>query len=295
MRRLSILLLLLAGAGGWAALRSYRQQARLLQQIEELTQVLTTENDLASRNAQNTIKGIEAAVAKNRNQPTDRALLRHAEAIQTCVKQLVETLQTCGDQLRLATGNKEFMPLQHPNAAIGEAAAKSQQQALEKQLIAYIDTLRHSGAAEAAATPLLAPAFEATTPVADVLADLSRLESEILARQTHTLKRISERVGALRWPMHPVATATAESNVVAPGSNYRAQLEVVGYFSANELKMQMACNGQPVPISPNGTGLVRFRAPTRPGPATWTGTIRLNQHGRDTTFKVTVPYRVARR
>ncbi len=34
---------------------------------------------------------------------------------------------------------------------------------------------------------------------------------------------------------------------------------------------------------------------TRPGPATWTGTIRLNHYGRDTTFRVTVPYRVARR
>jgi hypothetical protein len=59
--------------------------------------------------------------------------------------------------------------------------------------------------------------------------------------------------------------------------------------------MQLTCNGRPVPIAPNGTGLVSFRAPTRPGPATWTGTIRLNQYGRDTTFRVTVPYRVARR
>lgn len=295
MRRFYVLLLLLVGAGSWATLRSYRQQTRLHQQLEELTQVLTTENDLASRNAQHTVKGIEAAVAKNRNQPTDRALLRHAKAIQTCAEQLVETLRTYGDQLRRATSNKEAVPLQHPNAAIGSESAKKQRQALAKQLAAYNDTLRQSGAAEATAAPLLAPTFEATTPVADALADLSRLEGEVLARQTPALKHISERVGARQWPMHPVATATAESNVVAPCGTYRAQLGVVSYFSANELRMTITCNGQPISVDHNGIGLVRFRAPSRPGPATWTGTIRLNSNGRDTTFKVKVPYRVARR
>ena len=88
--------------------------------------------------------------------------------------------------------------------------------------------------------------------------------------------------------------ATAVSNVVAPGGSYRAQFGLVSYFSAQELTMRMNCNGQPVPTNAQGVGLVSFRAPARPGPAQWTGTIRLQSNGRDTTFKVTVPYRVAR-
>ena len=297
MRRLFIVLLLLLGAGSWAALRSYRQQNRLHQQLVQLTLVLTGENDLANHNAQNIIKGIQAATVKNRNQPADLALLRQAEALQTCVNQLVETLRSYGDQLRHTTGNKESMPLQHLRTPIGAGLGKDapRRQALERQMAAYADTLRRFKVAEAEAAPPPLPAFAENTPVAEALADLSQLESEVLARQTHALQRIAKSVGAQKWLTHPLITAVAESNVVAPGDTYHAQLGLVGYFLANELKMRMTCNGRPVLIGPAGTGLVRFRAPTRPGPATWTGTIRLNSNGRDSTFKVTVPYRVAHR
>lgn len=296
MRRV-LFLLLLASAAGWAALHHYRQQSRLHQQLAQLTEVLTTENNRVNNNAEGTIKGIEAAVAKNNNQPADVALLRCAEALQDYTKHLTETLRTTGEQLRRATGNKAAMPLQHPGTAIGAALDPStaRWQVLGRRLAGYADTLRHLDLLPAQAAPLRAPNFPHATPVAESLADLTRLESEILAYQTHALQSIGKRVGARRWLSHPLAIATAQSNVVAPGDTYRAQLGLVGYFSANELKMTMACNGRPVPAGPDGTGLVRFRAPTRPGPATWTGTIRLNQNGRDTTFKVTVPYRVARR
>ena len=296
MRRV-LVLLLLAGAAGWAALHHYRQQGRLHQQLAQLTEILTTENDRVSRNAEGTIKGIEAAVIKNNKQLADIALLSRAEALQACTKNLVETLRTTGDQLRRATGNKEAMPLQHPGTAIGAALNPGalRWQALGRRLAGYTDTLKHLDLLQTQAAPLRAPNFSNNTPVVESMADLTRLESEILAYQTHALQSISKRVGARSWLSYPLAVATAQSNVVAPGDTYLAQLGLVGYFSANELKMQMACNGRPVPIGSAGTGLVRFRAPTHPGPTTWTGTIRLNQNGRDTTFKVVVPYRVVRR
>ncbi len=295
--RCLILLLLLAGAGGWAALHHYRQQNLLYQQLAQLTEVLTTENDLASRTTEGTIMGLKAAAAKNRNQPTDIALLRRAEALQARVQQLMNALQTTGSQLRRATSNKEAMLLQHLGEAIGAEFSKDapQRQALERRLAAYADTLRQLSLLDAKATSLQVLTFDRTTSVAEALADLARLESEILTCQTHALQSIGKRVGAQRWLSHPLATATAESNVVAPGDTYRARLGLVGYFSANQLRMQMACNGHPVPADSVGIGQVRFRAPTRPGPATWTGTIRLSSNGRDTTFRVTVPYRVARR
>jgi hypothetical protein len=296
MRHL-ILLLLLAGAAGWIALRHYRQQTRLHQQLAQLTAVLAIENDRVSSTTEGTIKGIEAAVAKNNRQPADLLLLHRAEALQESVNQLAATLQATGAQLRCATGNRGALPLQHPSAAIGAALGEGATRwpALGQRLASYADTLRQFSLWQAQAAPLQAPAFADNTPVAEALADLTRLENEILACQTHALQRIGRRVGAPRWVAHPLAVATATSNMVAPGDTYRAQLGLVGYFSANEVKMQMACNGRAVPANSAGIGQVRFRAPARPGPATWTGTIRLNQYGRDTTFRVTVPYRVARR
>lgn len=293
MRRLAILLLLL-GAGGWAALHSYRQQSSLHQQLEQLTAVLTVENDRVAKETQNTIKGIQAATAKNRNQPADIALLRRAEGLQACVNDLVTMLRDSGGHLR--AGNRNSPPLRHLSISATELVlgqGTSRRQAIEQQLATYLDSLRELSRATAA--PFLVPVFDNTTPVIDALADLSQLESEVLNRQTKALKRIAKTVGARSAIAHPLVTATAESNVVAPGDTYRAQLGLVGYVSANELRMHMACNGHAVPTTPEGTGLVRFRAPTYPGPATWTGTIRINQNGRDTTFRVTVPYRVARR
>jgi hypothetical protein len=296
MRRI-LFLLLLAGAGGWVALHHYSQQGRLHQQLVQLTAVLMAENDRVSINAENTIKSIEAAMLKNNRQPTDVALLRRAKELQARVNQLLKTLRASGDQLCLTTANKTNRPLRHPSAAIGAdwAADAPQQQALARQLAAYAHTLRRYRVADAQAASLAAPAFAGSMPVVEALADLTRLESEVLACQTHALQRIGQRVGAPRWLSHPLVVATAQANVVAPGDTYRAQLGLVSCFSANEVKMQMTCNGRPVPTDSAGVGQVRFRAPTRPGPATWTGTIRLSQNGRDTTFRVTVPYRVARR
>jgi hypothetical protein len=296
MRRL-FLVVLLVGAAGWATLRQYGQQNQLHQQLEQLMVVLTTENDVARRTTDAAIKKMEEAAAKDRNKPADMALLHRAEALQACVKQLVEALRTDGDQLRRATNNKEAQPLQHLGAPIGAGLSHDapRRQTLERRLTAYTDTLRRLGLLEAKAAPLLMPAFEANTPIVEALANLTQLESELLARHTYALQQISKNVGVRRWPTHPLAFATAESNVVAPGGTYRAQLGVTSYFSANELRMQMTYDVQPVPLTPAGTGVVRFRAPTRSGPATWTGTIRTRSNGRDSTFKIIVPYRVVRR
>jgi hypothetical protein len=267
MRRF-ILFLLLAGADGWAALRHYSQQNRLHQQLAQLTAVLIVENDRVSHFAEGTVMGIKAAVVKNNNQPADIALLRRAEALQGSVEQLQETLGGYGDQLRHTAGRKIAAPLQRLYMPISAGLGKEElQQALARQLTTYIDTLRRLNIAVANAALLPVPDFTNNIPVTEALADLTRLESEILTYQTCALQRLGRRVGAKRWLSHPLAVATAQANVVAPGDTYRAQLGLVVYFSANELRMQMACNGRPVPTDFAGVGQVRFRAPTPPAPA----------------------------
>jgi len=284
-----LLILLLLGINVWVGLRYYRQQSRLHAQLAQLTAVLNTENDKLARSAEYVIKGIEANVARNRNQPAEVAVLRRAEEVLYRTKQLTDTLRTTGNRLRLATGNAVApSPLRHPQAPAGAT-----HQAIRQHIAACLDTLyRLAPITEAR---LAGPALTKDTPMVEALADLSQLESKALASQIHLLKRLAGRVSNTTLKPHLQAAATAQSNTVAPGDTYRAQLLVLASFTPTKAPLSMTCNGRPVPIDPAGTGLVRFRAPTRPGPATWTGTIRLNQNGRDTTFKVVVPYRVARR
>lgn len=119
-------------------------------------------------------------------------------------------------------------------------------------------------------------------------------EHQLLAAETAVLLHLDRALTQRKLFFEPLVLATAERDIVSPGDNYRARL-LVATHSPSDLRMPMTYNGQPVPIDSNGIGQVRFRASTRPGPATWTGTIRLNQNGRVTTFRVTVPYRIARR
>jgi hypothetical protein len=300
MRYVIVLLLLLVSASGWLTLRSHRQQNHLHRQLEQLTAVLIVENNLAKQNAHHTIKGIEAAAVKNRNQPQDAALLHHAETLQTCADQFIDALRAYSDHLHRATGNSsQSLPWPRFGTLVIKRLAlyqdKRYRQALERRVATYIDTLRHLSLVEANLATLGLPTYTEETPVAEKLADLCQLESQVLAHQTNALQRIAKSVGKQNWPAHLSAIAAAKSDIVAPGDTYTAELVAVNYYSANDLQMNMACNGRPVLIGPDGMGQVRFRAPTRPGPATWMGTIRLNQNGRDTTFRVKVPYRVVRR
>jgi cell division protein FtsB len=284
-----LLILLLLGVSAWVRVRYYYQQNRLYAQLAQLTAVLNTENEKLARSAEYTIKGIQANVARNRRQPAEVAVLRRAEEVLRRTKQLMDTLKASDNRLRLTTGNAiALLPLRRPQAPAG-----AMQQAIRQHILACLDTLYQLAPTTAAQTAR--PAFTEDTPVVETLAELSQLESRVLASQIHSLKSLAGLVSDTTLKQYLQAAATAESNTVAPGDTYRAQLLVLANSTPTRAPLSMTCNGQSIPVGPTGIGQVRFRAPTRPGPATWTGTIRFNMYGRDTTFKVVVPYRVARR
>lgn len=288
-RHLILLLLVLAGAlaGEYAYYYYAYPQQQLDLQLQQLDYALTLENTEQATNATNFLKGLEAAVAKNRNAPADVQILRRAENLNKCFKTLQDTLHATCARLRRATANpKAPAQLTHP----GATASLAELQSLRQVRLACANTLHRLGSA-ATALPQL-PDF-AALPVINALASLTQFESEVLAAQASTLQRLSRSVEARQLLARPVAIATAEANIVSPGDTYRAQLLMVSALTG--LRPPMTCNGQPISVDRNGIGQVRFRAPTRPGPAAWTGTIRFNYGGRDTTFRVTVPYRVARR
>ena len=138
------------------------------------------------------------------------------------------------------------------------------------------------------------------TPVVAALAVLSQKETEVLKYQADALQKQAEKVGAKIVVFDKLgAFAAAESNTVAAGTKYKAELFMTA--AASGLKQNMTYNGSPLTVDPKTNhGVVEFTA--RPGSfdasgnakATWTGAIRINQGGRDTTFKVTVPYTITK-
>lgn len=290
-----LLALALGAAAGTALYHQHRAQRQLNAQLQEMSDLLMTDNVEADQFTQNTIKGIHAAVQKNQNQPRELAVEAAAERLEQCTDSVMRTLRARTEELLPATRNVSTLPmLPHPDEtkAVTEVLGNETPayQHLRQQLEALTDTLRVLHPKTQG--QLAAPTFEGQT-VAVALATCAELESEVRAAEAEVLSHLATRVGARRLSQRCMALVSAESNVVALGELYRARLLLLDVLGPTS--MQMHCNGQPVSVDSSSVGQVRFRAPLKPGPATWTGSIHFNQNGRDTTFQIKVPYRVARR
>lgn len=296
-RPIVLLLGLLAplAGGTYAGYGYYRQQNQLVTHLQQLTYELATQNTESITTLAGDLRGLKATVMKNRNQPHELLALHRAQALKTRTDVLRDTLRAIGDRLRRATSNPPApLPLTYPNEARVVARLLGQdtraQQTLRQQVATCADSLRRLGPADSA--PLVAPSFHDTS-VAEALAALTQLESTVLARAAQTLRHLGRGLGPAQIPTRMIAAATAESNTVAPGTTYRARLLLIKTLSPSTINMY--CNNQPVAIGPDGGGHVRFRAPTRPGPAAWTAAIHLKVNGHDSTFRMRVPYWVAPR
>lgn len=290
-------LLILTGGIGYALYAQHATQTKLYLQLQQLDAVLTDDNNHAAQVAENTLKGLQAEVIKNQNQPHDLALLARAEAFATRTDSLVYTLRARRAALLRATGNSarpNAPALSHPDATEAVvtqlAAGTTAHKDLTHQLAGYAKARRQLYPHD---TLQLAPLAFATMPLVAALAHLTRLENDVRATEIATLKQLAPALGARRLSGHIMAMAPAEANTVAPGAVYRAKLYLVKVLQG--IRVSMACNGQPVRIGPDGQGIVRFVAHQRLGPAAWLGTIHPQQNGRDSIFQVRVPYRVVRR
>lgn len=295
MSRQSFILLLgavLAGIG-YAFYSQFSTQARLDWQLQQLSHVLTVQNEVAAKNAGYTLEGLKAAVLKNHNFPPDVAALAKAEALAVRADSLASVLGRYRTALLLASRNQaEANVLAHPNES--QASGKllgpnsNLNQFLHQQVAAFVAAA--ALVSPTASRPLTVPAFD-NLPVVAALAALTQLESDIRASELDLLDEIGQHVGAERPIEKLVAVASSESNSVAPGHTYRARLYLVKNLISSHISM--SCNGRPVPVGADGVGRVRFTAPRKPGPAEWLASVRLNMNGRDSTFRLLVPYRVA--
>lgn len=298
MKRLLLYLLpvlLLNGLAGWSFWQG-QQDEQLDEQLAYSVTVARAANATAARQAADAIERLKATEAKNRYQPADLGYLRAAEALHDQVNRVRPLLREVDSLVRQAAGSAtNATGMRQPAQPVFTQPFESITQrwrALGRQLTACADSLHR--ASPVAALPVSLPAAASATTAVQALADLVQAEHQLLASEAAVVRQLAKLVGARTFLTAPVALATAESNVVTPGDTYRAELLLATHFPA-DLRMRMTCDGHPVSVDSTGMGQVRFRAPLRSGPAAWTGTICLNWTGRDTTFRVHVPYRVARR
>jgi gliding motility-associated protein GldM len=134
-----------------------------------------------------------------------------------------------------------------------------------------------------------------TTPLVAGLAVLAQKEAEVLKYESNALKALAAKVGASQLKFDQImGTATAESNTVAAGTKYRAEMFLTA-FSSN-LTPKMTSSVGPVKVV-NGRGIVEFTA-SAGGPKnkdgliekSWSGKITLTNNGRDTTIAFTQKY-----
>jgi hypothetical protein len=230
-------------------------------------------------------------------------LLARCDTIQVGAARLRERLRESRQLLRRAAPDQPLSPAQR--------AATTR---LLEQLVAYQATLHildkqvvlprlvpPTLAGSAAALP--ADFYFRDATATEALAALAQLDATTLTSEGAALLAqstmlacggniIFDKVGA--W-------AIAESNTVAAGTEYRADLVLASALTI--AGMTMSANGQPIAVMPEGIGQVRFIADPRllgnrqAVTAYWNGLICVKsaytQSG-DTTYKVRVPYRIVR-
>jgi hypothetical protein len=290
-----LLAAIMVAAGTYYWMVQHQRRNRLACQLLKTQQVLAKENRQAAVQVEGMVKGIEANVLKNQSQPREVAVLQTCRALQRHTAALLDTLQAYQN---LALRQAGLRPGQVPGTATGLASQlvepvrnpRSADQKLTQYFAAYYALLPTP---QADSLRVAAPRLS-QQPIIVALSAIAQAESDLLVAEQQLLRALGRQVGAARLKENLLAVASAEANVVRPGETYRARLYVLKQLVLPAGRLQMRCNGQPVPVDERGIGHVRFRVPNHPGPAAWHGTIRYNLNGRDTTFQLTMPYRVAR-
>ena len=302
------------------ALLALQVNSAILLKFKFIDDSLVEVNQKTSKAADQTITGIKEAVKKNENQKKDLAVLAQSQEIRAKTKEMMAYLATVRERLLKSSENDKEMKNMSAEDKVAETMLGGKKNGiayteLKPKLNEYSDYIRKF---VPDAAPLALDAkqdarvtekdqknknfaelnFE-NTPVVAALATISEKETEILKYESEALAKLAREVGAETIVFDKIdAFASAESKTVAAGTKYKAELFLTA--SASSLSPKMTANGSPIPVGPDGKGKVEFVA--RPGnfdkdgnaKASWTGTIRINKGGRDTTFKKTIDYIVSK-
>ena len=303
------------------ALLALQVNSAILLKFKFIDDSLLGVNDKTAISAEGTVKGIQAAVVKNQNQARDLAVLKESENIRSKTKDMVAYLRDIRQKLLKVTENTgpEITNLSGEDkvaitmlggkkngiAYTGLKPKLNEYSTFIKQYVSDASALALDGKEDKRVTEKgqknkdFAELNFENTPVVAALATISQKETEVLKYEAEALSAQAQKVGAKTIVFDKIgAFASAESNTVAAGTKYKAELFLTA--SASSIHPSMTLNGSSIQVDNTGHGKVEFTA--RPGgfdasgnaKSSWTGTIRFNQSGRDTTFVVKVPYTITK-
>lgn len=307
------------------ALLALQVSSAILLKFQYLDDSLMTVNYSTVQDNTGTVKGIVQAVQKAGNAPADKAVVTQANEVREKTNELITFMRSSRDLLIEKSGGLGQEGEKYKNPAEEEAVVRAmvggpnrdgRGYELEKRLneyVAYLRSLKIEGVQIPAKLALSGKEdptaskdpnqknkdfahlnFE-NTPLVAGLAVLAQKEAEVLKHESNVLKALASKVGATQLKFDAIlGTATAESNTVAAGTKYRAEMFLTA-FSRN-LKPKMESSVGPVKVV-NGRGIVEFTA-SGGGPKSqdgrieksWTGKITLTNNGRDTTITFTQKY-----
>ncbi|TAE75938.1 MAG: gliding motility protein GldM [Bacteroidetes bacterium] len=128
------------------------------------------------------------------------------------------------------------------------------------------------------------------TPVVAAMAVLTQKQNEIIRYEQEVLKKLVSGDMSSELKFDKIrAVATADANIVALGSEYKAEMYITA--SSSKSGASMTYNGSSVRVDPDGVGEVKFTASGK-GEQSWKGTITIKQRGKDTTFTFTKKFEV---
>jgi GldM N-terminal domain len=298
--------------GGLAACQSGPSAAEL-RQLYVLDTALQLSNARLTRDADGTVGQIERNVSLTRWQARDVAVLRQAQQVQARARAEVQYLRRLRQSLLAGGPTAAVLAESAPLAALlpGSGGATD---TLQRRLNGYAryvqqflpaqDTLL---AADARHDPRIREAVGKDlddwrfgelqfrdASVASALATLARQEAEVIRREREVLRKLAEKVGSSYIVFDKISLmAVPESNTVREGDTYRATMYLTTTGS-EVYDLRMTANGQPIKADYRRQSLVQLPIPAdaAAGPARWEGAIQGHYHGRDTTFRVQVPYTI---
>ncbi|RTQ52519.1 hypothetical protein EJV47_05770 [Hymenobacter gummosus] len=286
-----------------------------LRQLQALDATLQLSNAGRARQATGYVGGIERNVTRNRGQPKDVAVLHLAQQVQARAQAEVRYLRRLRQRLLAGRGAAASLGATEPVAALLLApggAADSLQRRLNayarfvQQILPAQDTMLAADARhdlrvqEAVGKELNEWGFRELhfrgASVASALATLARQEADVTRLARQALEKLAEKVGSSCIVFERIgAVAAPESNTVREGDTYRATL-YLGTTGSEVYGVRMTANGQPVKVNYDMHGTVQLPVPAAApaGPAAWEAVVQGRYGGRDTTFRLRVPYTIQR-
>lgn len=276
--------------------------------------------DGAKSQNSNTVDRIQSAVEDAGNRKEDVAVLEKAREVRAKTNQVLNTLDSLKNEFVVVTGGVEEDGTYKGGKSEDEIAdlmvRQGKGEELKKALNGYASYLASTTGQDVAPIALDAvenPVFKdnpeqnmksfseitfQNTPMVAGLASLSQLKNEVLSRETIALDRLARQVGAADMKFdNIVAMVRPESNVVAAGTKYKADLFIAASSSA--VDPVMTVNGKSIPVN-GGMGQIEFTASadkydaSNKAEKSFKAAITIEQGGKKETYEETFSYFVTK-